>query len=506
MINVLEMLESSCKLYPQSIALKDEVTEFTYQDYLKSAKKIATGINEILTAKKQPIAVFIDRTPYPLIMFMAVVYSGNFYVPIDSTQPTNRLKNMLDTVEPVLILSHNSNDEDLANKISNSSVPFATFKELIDNQIDETALKTIRSKATDYDPVYCIFTSGSTGTPKGIVVSHRSIIDLVHQFETAFELNKDSIFANQAPYDFDVSVKDIYGAMLVGATIVITPKQLFSSPIKLIEFLNEHHIDTLIWATSAIRIIANFDTFSALVPKHLKLVMFSGEIMPNKVLNYWRKFLPEVKFVNLFGPTEITCNCSYYIVERDFSDEDPLPIGIPFVNTEIILLDDNNELISQPNQIGELCVLGTSLALGYYNQEDETQVAFVQNPLNDRYIELMYRTGDLAHYNDLGELMFVSRKDDQIKHMGHRIELAEIERIANAYKDINAAFCFYSEKQEKIFLFYSANTEKKREIYRFMRDRLPKYMLPNVYVHKEKLPVNKNNKIDRKRVVSEFFQ
>ncbi len=205
---------------------------------------------------------------------------------------------------------------------------------------------------------------------------------------------------NQAPWDFDVSVKDIYSGLKTGATVQIIPKQLFSFPTKLIDFLIEREVTTLVWAVSALCIISTLNGFEYKVPEKINKILFSGESMPVKHLNIWRKYLPDTMYVNIYGPTEITCNCTYYVVNREFQPGDVLPMGKAFPNEKVFLLDEENHLVEEKNQNGEVCVTGSALALGYYRNPEQTAKAFVQNPLNDRYLEPMYRTGDLAYYNN----------------------------------------------------------------------------------------------------------
>jgi D-alanine--poly(phosphoribitol) ligase subunit 1 len=330
------------------------------------------------------------------------------------------------------------------------------------------------------------------------------VIDLIENFTKIFDFSDVSVFGNQAPFDFDVSVKDIYSTLKNCASMHLIPKELFSFPGELIKYLNEKKINTAIWATSALRIVANLKALEKEKPLSLKKVMFSGEVMPNKVLNYWRKSLPDILYVNLYGPTEITCNCTYYIADREFSDQEPLPIGIPFPNSDILVLNEKNRLVEK-GETGEICVRGTSLALGYYNNAEEQARAFCQNPLNTNYPELIYRTGDLGKYNDRGELMFLSRKDNQVKHMGHRIELEEIEVAVNSLDFLDAGCCIYSPEEEKIVLFYQASRNYDREILLGLREYLPKYMRPNKLIHFEKLPMNKNAKIDRVKLKKLYF-
>lgn len=502
-VNVLEYLERSAAKFPKKISFSDEDLALPYDQLLNYSKAIGTClIDQLKLPSRQPVAVLIDRTVKSIVAFMGVIYSGNFYVPIDGTMPKNRIELILKTLNPVALIYCRDN-EDIVEKIDFSGQRI-NFEQACDFPINQSDLNKIRNGAIDTDPLYAIFTSGSTGIPKGVLICHRSVIDLIEHFTAIFKFSEHSIFGNQAPFDFDVSVKDIYSTLKNGATMKIVPRALFSFPVQLIQYLNDHKINTIIWATSALRIVANLKSFEKICPEYLQMVMFSGEVMPNKVLNYWRDHLPEATFVNLYGPTEITCNCTYFIVERPFADNVSLPIGIPFPNTDILLLNERDVLAGK-GEVGEICVRGTSLAIGYYNNPEETRKSFCQNPLVDKYPERIYRTGDLGMYNELGELLFLSRKDFQIKHMGHRIELGEIEMIANSLGVIDAACCLYDPTNEKIMLFYQASERNDKEVILALQKYLPKFMIPNKLIYSEKLPMNKNAKIDRQKLKDEYI-
>lgn len=494
--SVLEYLENSAEKFPDKIVFADEEQEITYQDFRNEAKAAATGLAAATgTVRRKPVVVLIERNIKSLIGFFGVIYSGNFYVPVDCQMPAKRIELIFNTLKPVAVITTESTRK-IMDKVEFQG-PVLALEELKTTPVQEEVLREISRKEIDTDPLYAIFTSGSTGVPKGVLVGHRSVIDLTDNFQKEFGFDDTMIMGNQAPFDFDVSVKDIYSTIKNGGTMYVLPKVMFSMPGKLIDALNRHKINTVIWATSALRIIENLNVFSQMLPQYLRTVMFSGEIMPNKVLNYWRNHLKDVMYVNLYGPTEITCNCTFYKVDRSYRDEEVLPIGIAFENTEILLLDDERKAEVPFGEPGEICVRGTSLALGYYNNKEKTADAFIQNPLNPDYPELIYCTGDLGRYAEDGNLMFISRKDYQIKHMGHRIELGEIEVAINALPFVEAACCIYDEKQEKIVLFYQAAEKCDRELLKSLGQSLPKYMFPNRLEYFEKLPLNKNAKIDR---------
>ena len=219
--------------------------------------------------------------------------------------------------------------------------------------------------------------------------------------------------------------------------------------------------------------------------------------MPIKALNYWMDHLPTTQYVNLYGPTEITCNCTYYKVEKRHAADEMLPIGKAFKNSRVFLRSETGAIINEKQQVGEICVTGSCLALGYWNDLERTEAVFIQNPMIKAYKSRIYATGDMGYYDEKGNLIFASRKDFQIKHMGHRIELGEIEASLNALPFLRVACCLYDEKNNKIVCFYESEEECKKRIVQALAKKLPKYMWPNVYMHYQNLPMNKNGKIDR---------
>ncbi len=491
--NILQYLEHSAAAVPAKIAVADEVCSCSYEELLRDSRKIGSGLCQNFSACS-PVPVFMEKSVETLKLFFGAVYAGCFYVLINPEFPAPRIQAILETLNTRKIVTSHSFAEKLS-ALDGLDVLF--LEDLIQTPEDTSALDNIRVHALDTDPLYANFTSGSTGVPKGVVVCHRSVIDFIEHFTSLFSITQEDVIGNQAPFDFDVSVKDIYSAMKTGARLEIVPKPLFSQPAKLLDHLCDRKITTMIWAVSALCLVTTFHGLDYRVPETVNKVLFSGEAMPMKHLKQWMNHLPEARFINLYGPTEITCNCTWHEVERDREYPDGLPIGRSFPNEKVFLLDEENHLVTTPGAHGEICVTGTALALGYYNNPTQTESRFVQNPLVTAYPQRMYRTGDLGWYNEDGELFFAGRKDFQIKYMGHRIELEEIERALSGVEGVERACCVFDEKKGRLTAYYVGEIEGK-DIRHTLSATLPVFMLPGTYVKLSEMPLNKNGKIDRK--------
>lgn len=496
--NILDYLEQSAAKLPDKTAASDEQISFTYKELLENSQKVGAALQAV-TGMGKAVPVYMEKGCNALAAFMGIVTAGCFYCMLDTTQPAERIEMILSTLDAQLMIT----DEKSAKKQEKLGFKGKVLKieELLLHTPDENEkekLAQIRKNTLDIDPLYSIFTSGSTGVPKGVVVNHRSVIDFIDCFTDTFGITEDDVIGNQAPFDFDVSVKDIYSSLKTGATLQIIPKKCFSFPTMLMDYLDERKVTTLIWAVSALCIVTTLNGFEYKRPQNIRKVIFSGEVMPIKHLNAWRAAYPDAMFVNVYGPTEITCNCTYYIVDREFELTETLPMGQAFPNERVFLLDDDDRLVTpdMADITGEICVSGTAVTLGYYNNKEKTQQAFVQNPLNDKYNEIIYRTGDLGYYSKAGELYFSSRKDFQIKHMGHRIELGEIDMAMNAVEGCVRACCIFDKDNNKIIGFYEGTPDKKIMTHELVK-KLPKFMIPQQFVQVEAMPVTKNGKIDR---------
>ncbi|MCM1267413.1 MAG: amino acid adenylation domain-containing protein [Bacteroidales bacterium] len=498
--SVVDYLERTAARYGDKKAYIDENREVTFRELQEDTRKIATGLLAEVTIGT-PVLVYMDKCVECIEGFLGVSYTGAFYVPIDTAMPYPRVKLIMDTLGAEAVLTRRA--DEIPEEIKEICKVFYVEDLLQIQEIDTEELAKRNRKRIDTDPIYAIFTSGSTGVPKGVLVSQRSVINFTEWWCETFGFTEEEVFANQTPFYFDASVKDIYATLRCGATMYIVPKKLFSLPAQLVRFLNEKKINCIDWVPSVLCMIANFRTFEKVKPEYLKKVMFLGEVMPTKQFNIWRRALPEVKYANLYGPTEATGDCTYYKIEREFADDEPIPIGFACENTEVLLLNEENRPAAE-GETGEICVRGCSLALGYYNNQEKTDEVFVVNPLQKNYRERIYRTGDLGKYNRYGEIVFLARKDSQIKHMGHRIELGEIETAISSLEQVDRICCLFDRESQKIIAVYTGGIDAK-EMTAQLKEKLPRYMLPNLYQKLDEMPINLNGKIDRTALQKEFI-
>lgn len=498
-INLIEYFEDSVNKYPQKLAVIDKEREINFYDLRQKALQLAQKLINTNDRLNNPVAVFLDKSIESIYSDLGIIYSGNFYMNLDVKTPAERINNILQLVKPRTIISTSKQIRTIISVIPEDLEVILLDEGNSDEVFDENDILKRLSSVIDTDPSCIINTSGSTGTPKGVVLNHRSFFDFTEWAIDTFKFEDDLIMGSLSPIIFDIYSFELCMLMAKASTLVVLPGNLAAFPAKILELLEKHKVNYLFWVPTIMVNIANMDLLSTFKLENLKTVWFAGEVFPTKQFNYWHRHLPQVTFANLYGPIEITLDCTYYIVDKEIPDEQPLPIGYPCRNSDIIILDANDKAINEPNIDGELCVRGSSLAMGYYNNPEKTAAAFIQNPLNSSYPEIIYRTGDIVCYNEDGLIMIKGRKDNIIKHMGYRTDLGEIEHvIINTLKLVKNGCIVYNKDAKEITLFYEAEQEISAvEFRKKIGMALPKYMIPTVYHHLDLLKRNTNGKIDR---------
>lgn len=489
--SVIYYLEKTARKLPDKIAYKDKDEEISFGELTSLGKRIGSRIADVV-GRNSPVIIYMEKNIRNIECFFGAAYAGCFYIPIDESMPVERVKLILKTVEPELIIY----DKTTAKKMETLEYHNCalSYEEAINGEIREDIIDNRVSLAKTTDLLYVLFTSGSTGIPKGVTISHAAVIDFMEWITEKYRMDENTSLCNQAPFYFDASVPDLFIPIACGATTYVPPKSYYTFSRKVIEYVIENKINTLIWVPSALCNVVDNKVFDTLVPDSVKLVIFCGEVMPCKYLNRWVETIPGARYVNMYGPTEATYACMYYDIERNFSDDEVLPIGRACENSEVLLIDQGN--LVPAGEIGEICIIGQCLSNGYYKDEKRSDAVFKQNPANTKWHEMMYCTGDLGVLGEDGIISFVGRKDFQIKKNGFRIELGEIENAIRSNKEIENACCVFDNEKKAIIAVYSGNMDE-HELDRILRKKLQKYMIPDQYVRMDRLPINLNGKIDR---------
>jgi amino acid adenylation domain-containing protein len=374
---------------------------------------------------------------------------------------------------------------------------------------DNTA---IDYKNLSIDLAYVLFTSGSTGTPKGVMIPHKAIIDYIDWCVETYQLTDQDVIANHAPLYFDNSTFDLYTAFKTGATLHLVHDELNSVIPLLVKWLRDREITTFFCVPSVLTLLLKSRRLKEDSFPKLRHVICAGEVLPTDVLIEWMQRYPHLQFTNMYGPTEITVDCSYHVIHNLPSDRrTAIPIGKARKNMAMFVRDANGILSTDVGAEGELLVRGTSVAYGYLGDSERSAKAFIQNPTHKLFHDPLYCTGDFVRIDENGDFLFLGRADDQIKFLGYRIELGEIEASLRSIAGVEESVVVFNncddESLRELGALISVATNFNLDLVRdHLKVRLPAYMIPSrLHLHISEFPRTPNGKYDRTAIKEILF-
>jgi D-alanine--poly(phosphoribitol) ligase subunit 1 len=494
--------------HPDRIAIKyQEGPTYSYTELNKRSNQLARYLLNHHIAKGDVVGILNNKSFEAYALMLACIKVGAVYSNFDFTNPWQRLSKILMNCQPKIIFNDHIN-HDLVSKIKaecNSNVENLFAEEFVFhiNQLPSHNLEAEINNINGDDPLYIMFTSGSTGFPKGALMSHSNVINFIGWAQETFKITPDDVFTNANPIYFDNSVFDFYSSLFSGACLVPFSTEIVKDSRSLVKAVNDTNCTIWFSVPSLLIYLLTTKALKSIDFGSLTRISFGGEgFSKPKLKQLYDLFGTRIQLFNVYGPTECTCICSSYLINaNDFENMNELaPLGhmAPNFGYEIIPLEERNK------NIGELCLTGPNVGLGYYNDEERTSKSFIQNPYK-KFFQRMYRTGDIVEKREDGYIYFKGRVDNQIKHMGYRIELEEIESGINVLKYVNETAVVYQRINTElghILAFISVNESKdEKDILADLKGILAPYMLPKKITILDVLPKNKNGKIDRKQLV-----
>lgn len=486
-----QLFEEQAERTPGKTAVVFQGKKLTYKELNEKSNQLASYLRKKGVKPDALVGIFAERSLEMIVGILGILKAGGAYVPFDTNYPEERLKFMLEDTNVSLILTQ----RELAKKLSKLGAKLVCLDSDW-RDIRKESRKNPVNDAAPWNRAYINYTSGSTGKPKGVEVVHKGVVRLVLGNDY-IDFGRGHTFLHMAPISFDASTFEIWGALLNGSTCVIYPKDK-PEPDKIGKIIKKNQIDTL-WLTGALfNLIINEN------PKYLSGIsqlIIGGEVLSVPHVEKALECLPDLRLVNGYGPTEgTTFSCCYQTLRTDHYDKS-IPIGKPIKNSQVYIL--NPGLKPVPIGIeGEIFIGGDGLARGYLKRPELTKEKFIPNPFREG--ERIYKTGDMGRWLPDGNIEFLGRYDNQIKIRGFRVELGEIEHALSRHPLVKEAAVLLLEWQgnKRIAAYILCRKEKidASEFKKYLRQKLPEYMIPSNFIFLDKLPLNQNGKIDRDRL------
>lgn len=501
---VTEILDKAVRECPDKTGFVDQNGPVTYRQMQEKAHKVAAAI--LQTFHEDP-ALLKDKDPVPAVTLMegesdicavvhGILYAGDCYSVIDTAMPAERIKKIFDTLSPRLMIT-NRKMKEKAESLSFSG-KILVYEEILEQEDPGIVIPEIEMDTLSTKPAIITFTSGSTGTPKGVVTGHNGVIvPAIVDGKLVLATSSDRV-GNQTSLYYALGELILYLCIAARATCYFMPRSLFSEPAELAKYIVDHELTILYWATSGLTVFSRFSAWEGyedILNKNLRSVTFAGDVISTKLLNKMRKALPGPVYGQAYGATEFYPPFGYHI-EREFADDERIPIGFPLEYASAYIVKDDGTL-AEDGEEGQLYLAGDGIGLGYLKDAEATKEKFREDPFCPG--QRVYLTGDIVKKNEYGEYIFLSRRDFMIKHLGYRVELGEIELAASSLDDQMQCACVFDKEKDLILLVYAGKLPPK-ELKKKLKDKLQRHMIPNRFIQVDSLPLNHTSKIDREKL------
>ncbi|RUR14613.1 amino acid adenylation domain-containing protein, partial [Legionella sp. km535] len=498
----VKTFESQVQRNPDGIAISHGKLKYTYQELNKKSNQFAHYLRSQYQIKPNDlVCLCVDKNELMLIAILAVLKVGAAYVPMEPSYPEHRIEHILEDTKSMLLITNEQHVPRLHEVKRSHDVSFVC----IDNLIASPVLinypeENLGIAIPESNLAYVIYTSGTTGKPKGVLQTHGNVARLLLATEGLYGFHSGDVWTLFHAYVFDFSVWEIWGALAYGGKLVIPSHDQTRDFAEFHALCEREGVTVLNQTPSAFYQFMDFATEQKL--EHLRYVIFGGEALHLPRLSHWFSCYGEDKpqLINMYGITETTVHVTYHRIKQDKLDERS-QIGTVLSNLKAYVLDDALNPVPV-YAIGELYVGGSSLACGYLNQEALTSERFIPSPFDEGRL---YKTGDLVRWLPDGSLEYVGRNDFQVKIRGHRIELGEIESVLLSYPGMKQAVVL-AKKQQSTEGYYlvgycvSDGVYEEQALMNYLSHRLPDYMVPQVFVPLEKLPLTVNGKLDHQQL------